>query len=79
MKYLDGRRVSKIPMGEAGVGIRQCPDDFLVMAGTRICGQVLNDGTTDPKFTNNAPVTGECFKTFIMHVTTVILDIVYTA
>ena len=49
--------------GEAGVGVQQCPDDFLQLGGVRVCGSVLNDGSVDPKFTENAPVRGGIFNT----------------
>ncbi|XP_066947494.1 uncharacterized protein [Macrobrachium rosenbergii] len=48
---------SVVPVGEAGVGLIQCPDDYLIMAGTRLCGDRLNDGSTNPQPTNSAPVT----------------------
>lgn len=46
-----------VPVGEAGVGLIQCPDDYLVIAGTRLCGERFNDGSTDPQPTNNGAVT----------------------
>ena len=48
-----------VPVGEAGVGLIQCPDDYLVLAGTRLCGDRFNDGSTDPQPTNSGPVTGK--------------------
>lgn len=53
-----GLATSVVPAGEAGVGLIQCPDDYLIMAGTRLCGDRLNDGSGDPQPTNNGPVTG---------------------
>ncbi|XP_066947495.1 uncharacterized protein [Macrobrachium rosenbergii] len=52
-----GLATSVVPVGEAGVGLIQCPDDYLIMAGTRLCGDRLNDGSTNPQPTNSAPVT----------------------
>jgi len=41
------------------VGLQQCPNDYLLLGGIRVCGSVLNDGAIDPKFTENAPVIGK--------------------
>ncbi|XP_076056232.1 uncharacterized protein LOC143034170 [Oratosquilla oratoria] len=51
-----GTATSIVPAGEAGVGVESCPDDFLVLGGTRLCGDRLNNGR-DPLPSNNAPVT----------------------
>lgn len=45
--------------GEAGLGVVQCRGDYVVMAGTRLCGDRLNDASQEPQPTNNGPVTGE--------------------
>lgn len=52
----NGEVIDTTPEGEAGVGLSQCPNDYLVLGGVRVCGNVLNDGATNPKFTENAPV-----------------------
>ncbi|XP_044260176.1 uncharacterized protein LOC123008447 [Tribolium madens] len=49
--------VSTVPMGQAGVDIFNCPDDYIVIGGTRLCGDKLNDGSLIEDFTMNAPVT----------------------
>lgn len=51
--------IPTVAAGEAGVGVVQCRGDYLVMAGTRLCGDRLNDGSQEPQPTNNGPVTGE--------------------
>ncbi|KAF2358913.1 CUB domain [Trinorchestia longiramus] len=62
----DGTEVPTVEEGEAGVGLQQCPQDYLELGGTRLCGTVLNDGSTDPKFTNNSPVTDRTNGPFIV-------------
>ncbi|XP_071517466.1 uncharacterized protein [Panulirus ornatus] len=60
---------SAVPAGEAGVGIIQCPNDYLIMAGTRLCGDRLNDGSSNPQPTNNGPVIDSTNGPFIVQFT----------
>jgi len=48
-----------VPVNQAGAGVFNCPDDYIVVSGVRLCGEKLNDATTNIDFTINAPVTGE--------------------
>lgn len=57
MYYLDGNML--IPPGQAGAEIFNCPDDYIVINGIRLCGDRLNDGTINTDFRQNAPVTGK--------------------
>lgn len=50
---------STIPRGQAGVGVIDCPDDYIVIDGVRLCGDKFNDGTMTSNATLNAPVTGK--------------------
>nr|XP_053629373.1 uncharacterized protein LOC128686459 isoform X1 [Cherax quadricarinatus] len=63
-----GVATSVIPSGEAGLGLIQCPDDYLIMAGTRLCGERLNDGS-NPQPTNNGPITDKTRGPFIVQFT----------
>lgn len=36
-----------------------CPDDFIVIDGVRLCGDKFNDGTTTNNASLNAAVTGK--------------------
>jgi len=47
-----------IPGGQAGVGLRDCPYDFILINGYRLCGERFNDATTNVLFVEDAPVTG---------------------
>lgn len=47
--------------GEAGVGIAECPTDYLRIDGDRYCGARLNPQATGRNPTTNVPVTGEGF------------------
>jgi hypothetical protein len=49
---------SIVPPNQAGAGVFNCPDDYLVVNGVRLCGEKLNDATRNIDFTVNAPVTG---------------------
>lgn len=48
-----------MPVGQAGAEIFNCPADYIVINGIRLCGYKLNDGSSDGNFNNNAPVTGK--------------------
>lgn len=45
--------------GEAGLGIDDCPMDYLRLGGDRYCGARLNPSTSQPNPDFNAPVTGK--------------------
>lgn len=45
--------------GEAGLGITECPTDYLRLGGDRYCGARLNPSDSPNNPTTNAPVTGE--------------------
>lgn len=49
---------STVPPGQAGAEIFNCPDDYIVIGGVRLCGDKFNDGSLIEDFTMNAPVTG---------------------
>ncbi|XP_042875586.1 uncharacterized protein LOC122255519 isoform X2 [Penaeus japonicus] len=61
-----GVATSVVPAGEAGTGLIQCPDDFVILAGTRLCGDRLNDGSAVPTRTDNGPVTDTTNGPFIV-------------
>ncbi|XP_065173022.1 uncharacterized protein [Atheta coriaria] len=46
-----------VPAGQAGAGVINCPDDYIVVNGIRLCGDRLNDGSLIDDFSANAPVT----------------------
>lgn len=48
-----------MPSGQAGVDVLNCPDDFIIIDGTRLCGDRFNDGSTVMNFSQNAPVVGK--------------------
>ncbi|PNF20685.1 hypothetical protein B7P43_G03027, partial [Cryptotermes secundus] len=48
-----------IPPGQAGAEIFNCPDDYIVINGIRLCGERLNDASVQLDFTRNYPVTGK--------------------
>jgi hypothetical protein len=48
-----------VPANQAGAGVFNCPDDYIAVNGVRLCGEKLNDATTNIDFTVNAPVTGK--------------------
>lgn len=52
----DGQSI--VPANQAGAGVFNCPDDYIAVSGVRLCGEKLNDATTNIDFTVNAPVTG---------------------
>jgi len=51
--------MSIVPANQAGAGVFNCPDDYIAVNGVRLCGEKLNDATTNIDFTVNAPVTGK--------------------
>jgi hypothetical protein len=48
-----------IPPGQAGAEIFNCPDDYIVISGIRLCGERFNDASVQVDFTRNYPVTGK--------------------
>lgn len=57
MNFADGG--STVPEGEAGAEVYNCPDDFIAVRNVRLCGQKVNDASSQPDFTRNAPVIGK--------------------
>lgn len=51
--------ISMVPAGQAGADVLNCPDDYIIVNGLRLCGYKLNDGSMISDFTMNAPVTGK--------------------
>ncbi|XP_063218627.1 uncharacterized protein LOC134528890 [Bacillus rossius redtenbacheri] len=64
----DGQSV--IPRNQAGADVFNCPDDYIIISGIRLCGEKLNDATVDIDFRNNAPVTDETNGPFLVYVHT---------
>ena len=54
--FADGQPL--IPPGQAGAEVFNCPDDYIVINGIRLCGERLNDASVQLDFTRNSPVTG---------------------
>ncbi|XP_065340133.1 uncharacterized protein LOC135939592 [Cloeon dipterum] len=57
---------SIVPINQAGAGVFNCPDDYIVVSGVRLCGEKLNDATTNIDFTVNSPVTDTTSGPFIL-------------
>jgi hypothetical protein len=55
--FADGQPL--IPPGQAGAEVFNCPDDYIVINGIRLCGERLNDASVQLDFTQNSPVTGK--------------------
>jgi hypothetical protein len=55
--FADGQPL--IPPGQAGAEVFNCPDDYIVINGMRLCGERLNDASVQLDFTRNYPVTGK--------------------
>ncbi|CAG7717029.1 unnamed protein product [Allacma fusca] len=64
-----------IPSGQAGVGYRDCPYDYILLNGFRLCGERLNDATTNILFVNDAPVTDTSNGPFVVIVRTNEIDV----
>lgn len=47
-----------MPEGQAGAEGFDCPDDFIVVSGIRLCGYKFNDGKLNVDYSKNTPVTG---------------------
>ncbi|CAH1118430.1 unnamed protein product [Phaedon cochleariae] len=54
---VDNDGIVTLPRGMAGVDSMDCPNDYIVIAGTRLCGYRFNDGTVNANLTMNAAVT----------------------
>lgn len=54
--YLDGS--GTVPDGQAGAEGFDCPDDFIVVSGIRLCGYKINDGKLNLDYSQSTPVTG---------------------
>lgn len=54
--------------GQAGIETFDCPNDYIIINGVRLCGNKFNDGMTNPDLTMNAPVTGK-FINKLQHMT----------
>lgn len=59
--FLDEQSI--FPPEEAGTESFNCPDDYLVINGIRLCGGRFNDGTIITDHTMSAPVTGTAIRT----------------
>lgn len=59
MLNVDEEGHSVIPPRQAGAEIYNCPDDFIIINGIRLCGEKLNDGARSEDFSQNFPVTDE--------------------
>nr|CAH7729702.1 unnamed protein product [Callosobruchus chinensis] len=46
-----------VPAGQAGAGAMDCPNDYIVIDGIRLCGDKFNDGSVQMNASLNAPVT----------------------
>ncbi|KAK3920305.1 Phosphate-binding protein [Frankliniella fusca] len=59
-----------IPPGQAGAEVLNCPSDYIVLNGIRLCGERLNDASVDPDYTHNSPVTDSGSGPFVLPVRT---------
>ncbi|CAN7994982.1 unnamed protein product, partial [Ixodes hexagonus] len=59
IQNVDANSAPTVAETEAGVGVTECPMDYVLLGGVRYCGTRLNPdvGTTNPSV--NAPVTGK--------------------
>nr|CAD7427796.1 unnamed protein product [Timema monikensis] len=48
---------SLVPPGQAGAEVFNCPHDYIVVNGVRLCGDRFNDASSEIDFTKNSPVT----------------------
>ncbi|CAH0549505.1 unnamed protein product [Brassicogethes aeneus] len=49
--------IRTVPQEQAGADVINCPNDYIILDGSRLCGDKLNDGLTIRNFTLNAPIT----------------------
>lgn len=54
---VDDEGHSIVPPRQAGAEIYNCPHDFLIVNGIRLCGEKLNDGARSEDFSKNFPIT----------------------
>lgn len=59
-----------MPPNQGGAEVFDCPDDYIIVNGVRLCGERLNDATIDPDYTRNYPVTDFSNGPFILQVRT---------
>ncbi|XP_052125230.1 uncharacterized protein LOC113216579 [Frankliniella occidentalis] len=59
-----------IPPGQAGAEVFNCPSDYIVLNGIRLCGERLNDASVDSDYTHNSPVTDSGSGPFVVPVRT---------
>ncbi|XP_044762650.1 uncharacterized protein LOC123319783 [Coccinella septempunctata] len=59
-----------VMMGQAGIETFDCPNDYIIINGVRLCGTKLNDGMTNPDLTVNAPVTDNSLGPIVIQVRT---------
>ncbi|XP_069685946.1 uncharacterized protein [Periplaneta americana] len=58
------------PPGQAGAEVFNCPDDYIVINGIRLCGERLNDASVQLDFTRNYPVTDTSTGPYVIPVRT---------
>lgn len=56
--FLSSAGAFTVPIGQAGVEMFNCPDDYIVISGIRLCGYKFNDAFFESDFNKNYPVTG---------------------
>ncbi|XP_023224919.1 uncharacterized protein LOC111625895 [Centruroides sculpturatus] len=56
--------------GEAGVGVMECPTDYLLLGGIRYCGSRLNPSLEEENPTENLPVTDNTGGPFVVNFVT---------
>ncbi|XP_068085726.1 uncharacterized protein [Anabrus simplex] len=59
-----------VPPGQAGAEAFNCPDDYIIINGIRLCGERLNDASVTVDFTQDAPVTDTSSGPFVVPVRT---------
>lgn len=59
-----------LPPMQAGVESFNCPNDYISVSGTRLCGEKLNDGATEMNLKKNFPVTDTSGGPFLVQVRT---------
>lgn len=56
--------------GQAGVETFDCPNDYIIINGQRLCGNKFNDGMTNADLTMNAPVIDNSLGPIVVQVRT---------
>lgn len=59
-----------VPPRQGGAEIFNCPDDYIIVNGLRLCGERLNDASVDVDYTKNYPVIDHSNGPFILPVKT---------